>query len=93
MTQLRTQLTKDRHRRRYIRVILLMHLRDLHRHSAKARTSLVLRRTPKDWDLDIVACPNPDPETTSGLAGMQRYFYTSFPLKRTESAGQREHDL
>ena len=86
MTQLRTQLIKDLRRRRFIRITLLVHLRDLSRHPAKARTSLALRRTLKDWDPDIVAYLNPNLETTGGLAGMRL-------LERTESASQREHDL
>ena len=93
MTQLRTQLTKERHRRRFIRVVLLMCLRDLSRHPAVARTSLPPRRTLKDWDPDIVAYPNPNPEATSSLAGMHGCFYPSLLLKRADSASQRKHDL
>jgi len=78
MTQLRSQISKHLRRRLCIRVILWNHLRDLHRFLAKVHTSLTPRRTLKDKHPDMVAYPNP--ETTSRLAGMHRYFYPSVLL-------------
>jgi hypothetical protein len=78
MTQLRSQISKHLRRRRCIRVILWNHLRDLHRFLAKVHTSLTPRRTLKDKHPDMVAYPNP--ETTSRLARMHRYFYPSVLL-------------
>jgi hypothetical protein len=93
VTQLRTQITKDLRSRRCIRIILLIHLRDLTRPPAKVHTSLTPHRTLEDREPDIVAYPNPVPEMTSCLAGMHGSFDPSLLLETVDSASQRELDL